>query len=167
MKHYLLDQPDRVGPYVCGIGGGVWYPGKGETIGLEENGRLIAGAIFDNYNGRSVQVHVAASDPKKFWLGRDGIWLCFAYPFSQLKVSKLLAPVGQGNVAAIRFALHLGFQLEATLKDAHPTGNLLVYGMHRADCHWLNILREKRLQNGKFKRAPAAGLHGAGEAAGY
>jgi hypothetical protein len=35
----------------------------------------------------------------------------------------------------------LGFTLETRLKDAAPSGDMLVYVMRREDCKWLNLRR--------------------------
>ena len=52
---------------------------------------------------------------------------------------RLTGLVASDNHAARRFDEHIGFKLEATLVDACPTGDLLVYAMRREDCRWLNI----------------------------
>ena len=65
--------------------------------------------------------------------------ICFDYPFNQLGVRKILGLVPESNAAAKRFDEHVGFELEATLSEAHPTGNLLVYSMTREKCRWLSL----------------------------
>lgn len=87
-------------------------------------------------------MHVAA-EPGVNWISRRFLHLVFSYPFVQLKCKKVLGVVGSGNTAAQRLDEHLGFELEATLTDAHPDGALLVYSMRKEDCRWLNIFERK------------------------
>ena len=138
MKTVILNQPDRVGRWVAERTDGQWIEGRGFAFGLEEEGELIAGVIFDSWNGASLCMHVAAK-PGARWLTRDFIRVCFYYPFVQLRAKKILGLVGSGNTAARRFDEHLGFVLEATLADAHPDGDLLVYSMTPEQCRWLKL----------------------------
>ena len=116
--------------------GGTWSPGRGQALGLVEDGRIIAGVIFDSWNGASLCMYVAAV-PGARWMTREFLRLSFAYPFQQLGCKKLLGLVGSGNKAAQRFDEHLGFVLEATLEAAHPDGSLLVYSMTKEQCRWI------------------------------
>ena len=82
---------------------------------------------------------------------REFLWMVFDYAFNQAKVKRITGLVGEGNLKARSFDEHIGFVLETTLQDAHPTGDMLVYKMTRPMCRWLNIRRrcesipEKRL----------------------
>lgn len=145
VKALVLEQDERVGRWVCERLGSEWYPGKGIGMGLEEDGELIAGVLFDSFNGASICMHVAAV-PGKRWMNRELLWYAFAYPFLQLKVTKILGPVSAAAVDVLEFDKHLGFVLEATLKDAHPDGDLLILSMTKDQCKWLNI---KVPQNGQ------------------
>jgi RimJ/RimL family protein N-acetyltransferase len=106
-------------------------------IGLTENGKLIAGVVFDYFNGASINMHVAAVG--KRWMTREYLHFCFWYPFEQLKVKRINGLVPESNLAARKFDEHLGFELEARLQDAHPSGDVLVYRMFKKDCRWLNM----------------------------
>jgi RimJ/RimL family protein N-acetyltransferase len=134
----VCDQPERVGRWVCERAGGSWVPGRGTAIGLERNGRLVAGVIFDDFNGANINMHVA-SDGSRGWLNREYLWFCFYYPFVQLGVKRITGIVPECNEAAARFDEHIGFELEARLKDAHPDGDLLIYKMTSDKCRWLHL----------------------------
>lgn len=97
-------------------------------------------------------MHVAA-EPTRRWLTRQFLQISFDYPFNQTKVRVILSPVASGNAACIRFIEHLGFTLGATLKNAHPDGDLLLYTMQREQCRWLNILKDTA--HGQSERATA------------
>lgn len=125
--------------------GGAYYMGSGRGIGLESGGALIAGVLFDNFNGKAVQMHVA-SDGTKRWMTREYLAVCFDYPFNQLKVKKVVGLVDSANDDAKRFDLALGFQHEATLKDAGRCGDLLLLTMTRAQCRFLGQRYQKAIR---------------------
>jgi RimJ/RimL family protein N-acetyltransferase len=139
MTSIVWDQPEHVGTWVCERTGGKYSSVDSAAIGLERNGSLIAGVLFDHYNGRSIAMHVAADGPH--WLNRAYLKACFAYPFIQLGVEKILGLVDSMNVAARRFDEHLGFVLEATIRDAAPHGDLLIYSMTADQCRFIRGLR--------------------------
>ncbi len=139
MKRIFGGHDDLVGNWVMQRTGGTWTKGRGVGIGLLDSDRgLIAGVVFDSWNGASVCMHVAAV-PGSRWMTREYLKFCFSYPFEQLKVKKILGLVGSQNLAAQRFDEHLGFVLEATLNDAHPDGALLIYTMTAAQCRHLHV----------------------------
>lgn len=111
--------------------------GAAVGIGWERGGSLVAGVAYSDYNGVNMLMHVA-SDGSKRWMRREFLRVCFDYPFNQAKVRRVTGLVGEGNLAARRFDEHLGFVLETTLQDAHPSGDLLVYVMWKRNCRWLN-----------------------------
>lgn len=113
-------------------------------IGWEKDGRLVAGVAYANWNGVNVECHIA-SDRSKRWLTRRFLWTIFDYPFNQLGAERITVCVGEGNRDSTRFVQHLGFILEARLRAAHPTGDLLIFCMKRQDCRFIQkrIHREK------------------------
>jgi RimJ/RimL family protein N-acetyltransferase len=130
----VVGQDARVGPWVCERTNGEYS--SGSTIGLEVAGELVAGVLFDNYNGTSVCIHVA-SDGTKRWLNREFLWFTFHYAFNQLKVKKLVGPVPASNAAALKFDLNLGFVEEARITDACEGGDLIFLTMTREQCRFL------------------------------
>jgi len=100
------------------------------------NGEIVAGVVYENWNGRNVVCHIA-SDLSKRWMTRKYLQTIFDYPFNQMKADRITAPVAASNRDSRRFLEHLGFELEATLEDADPTGDLLLYRLFRNDCKWV------------------------------
>jgi RimJ/RimL family protein N-acetyltransferase len=134
LKSIVWDKPEMVGRWVCDRTGGTYDPCS-QAIGLEQDGRLIAGVLFDHYNGRSIAMHVAGEGGH--WMTRDYAKACFGYVFNQLRVNKVLGLVDSTNTAARRYDEHLGFRLAATIPDAGPHGDLLIYTMTRDECRWV------------------------------
>lgn len=142
MKRVLTGQEEIFGPWMMKILGSEWIPGKGSIIGLWEDGTgPIAGCLFESSNGASIMLHIAA-DSSKRWMNREYLWYVFHYPFMDLGVNKILSPVEASNETCCRFVEHIGFIPEATLKDAAPKGDLIIYTMTGKQCRWLN-LRDK------------------------
>lgn len=135
MRRLVFGENERVGPWIEENGGGQYRPGS-QCIGLERDGQLIAGALFDYHNGASVYGHWAVSDKRA--LNREFLSAIFRYPFVQLDCSVFIALIAGDNEASIRLVEHLGFELEHTIKDAHPSGELHIYTMRRNDCRWLD-----------------------------
>jgi RimJ/RimL family protein N-acetyltransferase len=113
-------------------------------IGWEKHGKIVAGVAYANWNGVNVEGHIA-SDGSKNWLTRQFLWTMFDYPFRQLGVKRITACVGEGNADSTRFLKHLGFILEARLKDAHPTGDLQIFRMFADECRFLQVKHEQKL----------------------
>jgi len=142
VKHVVTGQDHIFGPWMAERTGGEWVVGRGRTVGLlHEIKGPIAACLYADCNGASVMMHCAGDG--KDWLNREFLWYSFYYPFVQLGVSKIIAPVESTNLPCIKFIEHLGFSLEATLKDSCPQGNLLLYTLEKKNCKWLS-LKEKQ-----------------------
>ena len=106
------------------------------AIGLRHHGRLIAGVVYEGFNGENMWIHVAA-EPGARWLVRSYLSVCFYYPFGLCKVNRLSGYVNASNTEARRFDEHLGFKEEARLKGAAPDGgDVIIYVMWKKDCRY-------------------------------
>jgi RimJ/RimL family protein N-acetyltransferase len=111
------------------------------ALGLQEDGELIAGVVFNWYTGPSISMHVAA-EPGRRWLNRDFLYRCFAYPFLQLKCNRVTGFVRVDNLDAQRFDEHLGFKREGVIRQgAEDKTDFILYGMLKDECRWLEIKR--------------------------
>lgn len=128
-----------IGPWVCERTGGSFDQNGSAAIGwIEEDGTLTAGVLYDQYNGRSICMHVA-SDGSREWLTREFLAYAFAYPFLQLKVKKILGLVDSTNENALCFDEALGFKVECVVEDAGKTGSLVILSMSKDGCKWLKL----------------------------
>ncbi len=112
-------------------------PGVNREFGHQWS--IIAGVAYAEWNGVNVVCHIAAEG--KRWATREFLGVIFDYPFRQLKAKRITVCVGSGNLPSCRFVKHLGFTLEATLKEAHPTGDLLIFSLREPQCRWLTLKR--------------------------
>lgn len=133
-----ITNDQRVGDWVAAKVGGRFI--EGHVIGLLRDERIIAGTVYDRHNGASIQMHTAiAGRPTYEWY-----WFCFYYPFVQLRLRKVIAPVSSGNPAAVGFVLNVGFQLEARIANAYPNGDLLAFTMTPNQCRFLEKRNESK-----------------------
>lgn len=104
---------------------------------VREDGRPVAGVIYDGYNGATIMAHIwvdAESTPSREWYAA-----IFDYPFNRLKVHKIVGQVRSTNEEAMKLDHHFGFELEAVISKFYDTGaDLLVYTMTREQCRILN-----------------------------
>lgn len=121
-----------VGRWVEKHGGGYYREGT-QAIGLRSGDEIIAGVLYDYFNGASVYMHVAIEGR----ITREYLRVCFDYPFNQLGCSVVIGLVPEGNAKARRFDEHLGFRLTAKIEKGDPSGALLIYTMHREDCRYV------------------------------
>lgn len=121
-------------------------------IGLERNGILCAGIVFNEYNGANIFMQVA-SDGTRRWMSRELLRYVFHYAFIEAGVRRISGAVLTTNADARRFDEHIGFVEEARLKDAHPGGDLIIYCMTRAQCRWLALGKDGEERNHELRQA--------------
>lgn len=107
------------------------------AIGLEQDGRLIAAAVYEGFNGQNMWVHLCG-EPGSRWMTREFLRAGFAYPFLVCKVKRLSGYVNASNKEARRLNEHFGYRVEATLEGAaHDGGDVLIYVMKKEDCRYV------------------------------
>ena len=122
----------RVGKWMQEKHAGYYRDGS-TCIGLERNGELVAGTMYDQFNGSSIVASIAISGP----ITRKWLWWIFAYPFIQLKANVILGLISGANERSLKFAEKLGFTMVAGIPDADPSGVLMICAMNRADCRFI------------------------------
>jgi len=113
--------------------------GRYTAIGLERGGQIIAATIYNHYTGPNVMTSIVG-EPGRRWLTRQYLGAIFRYPFLQLGVRRITALVATRNSDSRRFVEHLGFTVEGLMRHAAVDDDLLVYGMLRQDCRFLEIV---------------------------
>jgi RimJ/RimL family protein N-acetyltransferase len=139
VKSIITRQDDRVAAFVASRIGMTGKFGSCTSIGLEDDGQIVAGVLYCDYNQSNVVCHIGAIG--KHWMNREYLWFIFHYPFEQIGVKRITVVIEETNVASNEFVQHLGFELETTLKDAGRSGDLLIYRMFKKDCRFLRMKR--------------------------
>lgn len=124
----------KVGPWVCERAGGTWVPGRGTAIGRMVDGELVAGVLYEDFNGANIICHIAGVGN---WATREYLAVIFHYPFVQLGVRRITVPVDSVNEKSIRLVERMGFTLESRLREATPRADMLLYRMFRNECRFL------------------------------
>lgn len=136
MASRLISNPARVFAFVSQFMPMAPVAGM-KGIGLEKDGELVAGALYEGFNGQNVWVHLAGQ-PGKRWMNREFLRYGFHYPFNEMGVKRISGYVNASNTEARRLNEHFGYQEEARLKGAAPDGgDVILYVMWRENCRFL------------------------------
>jgi hypothetical protein len=108
-------------------------------IGLERDGEMVAGIIYEGYNFQSIWAHIAAV-PGSNWLNKEYLRFCCRYPYETCKVRMVLGYMDARNAQALRFAKHLGFKEETRITEAATDGgDIVILKMRREDCRYTGV----------------------------
>lgn len=116
-----------------------YYKPDGDTtgLGLVHDGRLVGGAVYDNWNGVNVSSTFALDE--KVALRRDTLFMLFNYPFGQLGCRTITNLVASSNVPSLNLTTKLGFEPEAIVRfAAHDGSDMIVLKMWKERCRWLS-----------------------------
>lgn len=135
MAHKIISDLHRVWSFVHERSG-VPLSSAMKNLGLERDGELVCGVLYDGWNGVNMWMHVAI-EPGSM-LTRQFVRYVFYYPFVEIGCKRLTGWVEASNAAAIRFDEHVGFKLETRLAGAASDGgDALIYAMRREECRYL------------------------------
>lgn len=123
----------HVGFWVAQRIGGVFTPANSVAIGLEKDGTLIAGIMYEHWNGRSIVAHIAIEGR----MTPAFVGAIFDYAYNVCGAEKAIVPVGSHNVKSQKLVEHMGFSEEGRLKDAQPDGDIILYTLKKSDCRFL------------------------------
>ena len=114
-------------------------PSNDQIVTRVKDGKVLGGVIYSGWTGYggSVELHICGIDPH--WISRDLIYVCFDYPFNQLRVKKIWGRVPASNTTALDLDRKFGMVEEHRLKDVFPDGDLIILSMYRAQCKWLAL----------------------------
>ena len=136
MKRIVWDQPERVMKFVAARTGEERYRDY-TAIGLECDGELVAGVVYELHTGPNVLTHIA-SDGSRAWITPAYLGAIFRYPFVQLGCTRITGLVRGDNIDCHRFSTHLGFRKEGVMRCAESDGtDLIIFGMLKSECRFL------------------------------
>lgn len=139
MRQYILDDKERINAWT-------WHrvgrespfnpPSKYEALGVEKNGELIAGVVFDGFStGARCSMHCAGLGKK--WLTKEFLHICFNYAFNLAKCKVVINTVSSKNEASIEFTKHIGFEEVCRIKDGDGDNDLVILALHHSQCRWI------------------------------
>ena len=115
-----------------------------QCIVCRDGKNILAGAVFDYYNGSTVSAHIFVSGvPSKEWFVA-----IHDYPFNALNVRKIVGQVSSLNSGARSLDEHLGFSEEARVKDYFGLGDdMIIYTMTKQQSVVMNSPRWKSIRD--------------------
>lgn len=136
MSELIFHQKQRVGEWVANKIGMKNMPSAFYAMGIERNGEIVAGFLFESFNGSNANAHVAIEKPTKaiYTLLHHAAH----YAFNVCKLNRLTGLVTASNEKAYKLDLHLGWEHEFTMKKAGKDGeDMHVLVMWPEKCKWL------------------------------
>lgn len=127
MSPALSFDAELIGPWVFNKLGSEWIKNRGRAIGQIRNGQITSGIVYEDWNGPNIVCHIAG-DPG--WANRKFLHIIADYPFNQIGVRRITAPVASSNLASLEMVNKMGFFREAVLHGAHPDGDLYLFCLY-------------------------------------
>lgn len=131
----IVDQPERCGQWIAEKQGKKYCNDESAVyIALEHEDEINVVFMYNNLiEGGSIHLHIAVEGRGN----KEIRWYAFHYPFIELKVKKIIAPIQADNEKCIRFAINAGFVCEHIIKDAGYNGDLWLFSMTKEQCRFL------------------------------
>jgi RimJ/RimL family protein N-acetyltransferase len=130
------------------------------TIAQTRNGHIEAVAAFHQYRPEdgTIELSFASNTPK--WQSRRYLRDLFRYPFEQLGCIRVTTYAPAANSKAVSLNERIGFVREGVLRRAHQGGDLVVFGMLRDECRWINGQKQTQSAPGSRSSSDRASTGG-------
>lgn len=131
----VFDQKERIGAWVAEQvhQSGDW--GSFYSLGVVRAEEIIAGVVFNNFNGANATCHIAISGFSR--VTPLLIEHSFRYAFDFCKLKRLTGMVPSNEPKILAFDKHLGFEEEFVMKDGAPGADMHILVMWPDKCRWL------------------------------
>lgn len=117
--------------------------GKYSTIAFWDSRGIKVAMLYNHFLWPDCCMNVAAR-PGALWAHPQVLWHAFTYPFEQLKCRRVTGLTSVKRKEAVKTNDALGFVREGLLRNADPEGgDVILYGMLREECRWLNYQERK------------------------
>lgn len=107
--------------------------GPAHTIGIAQNGQIVAVFTYSNFRIPDIEIGLAAIS--KRWITRRVLREVTNYAWG-IGCTRITATVNVSNVTVQRLLERLGFVQEGRKREAMPDGDELIYGLLKRDCFW-------------------------------
>ena len=112
---------------------GIFPAERSVAIGLEKDGQLVAGTVYENWNGRSVVCHIAWERVTPTYVAA-----VYDYAYNVAGVDKIIGPISSNHTRALALVSKMGFSEEARIKDAaHDSGDIVLMTQTPDKCRFL------------------------------
>lgn len=135
MAELVFDQKERIGAWVAQkVGQGADW-GSFYALGIVSGDEVIAGVVFNNFNGANATCHIAIARHTR--LVPEMITAACRYAFEYCGLKRLTGMVPSNEPKVLAFDKHLGFEEEFLMKDGAPGADMHVLVMRPDTCRWL------------------------------
>lgn len=110
------------------------------ALGVVRHGRLLGGAVFDQYTEFQGQANIvmSAAFDSPAWCTRKTMRRLYGYPFIQIGCRRMTTITRADNVAARSADERMGFIQEGVIRKYFPGDvDAILYGMLREECRWI------------------------------
>jgi len=135
MDELVFDQKEAIGAWVAQQVGQTCEWGSFYSLGIVRDGEIIAGVVFNNFNGANATCHIAISKFSRVMPAMIEHSCKYAFEFCGLKRLTGMVPSNEPKILA--FDKHLGFEEEFVMKDGAPGADMHVLVMWPDKCRWL------------------------------
>jgi hypothetical protein len=97
-------QGDSVGVWVAEQTTGSYHCNS-SAIGLEREGQIVAGVIYESFMDTTITCHIAVAGR----MNKTFIAAIFNYPFIVCNVEKIVVPITEENDKSIKLVKNMGF----------------------------------------------------------
>lgn len=137
MRRVVFDRSEEVMAFVARMTGESRYDDC-STIGLEKDGEIVAGVVYQGHNGPNVLMHFALNGSRHL-ITPAFVCAAFMYPFQVLGCHRVTGLVRTDNVGAQVLDENLGFAREGVMREgAGDRTDFIVYGMLKRECRFLS-----------------------------
>jgi hypothetical protein len=122
----------HVGHWVMSRTDGAYNADRSAAIGLERDGELVAGTVYEMWNGKSVVCHITWDQITPAYLAA-----VYDYPYNVANVDKIIGPISSNHTRALKLVTKMGFSEEARIKNAAPDGDIVFMTQTPERCRYL------------------------------
>lgn len=121
--------------------------GNSQGLAIFENGELIAGMIYHNYEPDAGVIEISGAGTSKRWLTRETLRKMFAYPFEECDCQTVVMRVDPEDAPLRRMLTAYGFKLYVIprLRGRHKDENVF-------------LLTDDAWASNKFNRPKSSGV---------
>lgn len=104
-------------------------------MGITKKDAIIGSVIYHRFRWPDIEIGIHTTDPG--WCTKRILREIFSYPFLRLDCKRVTATTDPSKPEVCKFIERLGFVHEGRLRNALPHGDLLIMGMQRGQCRWI------------------------------
>lgn len=141
----IVTQPkELIAEFVSHICDGSGLFGEYTALAKVDNTGIVVGVIYNNFTTDSsrkiinCEMHVAARPGAK-WATREFLFHAFNYPFNEMGCKRVTGLVKEDNTQALKTNYRLGFKKEGVIRKGMDDQDLILLGMLRSECRFLDF----------------------------